>query len=123
MYTYNSSTYLIQRLSVAVQRGNAASVLGSAGNMDPHDFLEFVLVLLLLYCIVLYLLFFFGYVYFELYALLLLKQKKKKKNVYILSLAYPHVHVGIVLRIMQGKCIHPKQPTKKTELPWEVVLT
>ena len=32
--------YLIQRLSVAVQRGNAASVLGSAGNMDRHDFFE-----------------------------------------------------------------------------------
>ena len=37
---HNSSTYLIYRLSVAVQRGNAASVLGSAGNRDPHDFFE-----------------------------------------------------------------------------------
>ena len=37
---HNSFTYMIQRLSVAVQRGNAASVLGSAGNMDPHDFFE-----------------------------------------------------------------------------------
>ena len=35
---HNSTTYLIQRLSVVVQRGNAASVLGSAGNMDRHDF-------------------------------------------------------------------------------------
>ena len=35
---HNSTTYLIQRLSVAVQRGNATSVLGSAGNMDHHDF-------------------------------------------------------------------------------------
>ena len=35
---HNTTTYLIQRLSVAVQRGNAASVLGSAGNMDHHDF-------------------------------------------------------------------------------------
>ena len=37
---HNSTTYLIHRLSVAVQRGNAASVLGSAGNMDRHDFFE-----------------------------------------------------------------------------------
>ena len=35
---HNSTTYLIQRLSVVVQRGNAASVLGSTGNMDHHDF-------------------------------------------------------------------------------------
>ena len=35
---HNSTTYLIQRLSVAVQRGNAASVLGSVRNMDRHDF-------------------------------------------------------------------------------------
>ena len=37
---HNSFIYLIQRLSVAVQRGNAASVLGSAGNLGPHDFFE-----------------------------------------------------------------------------------
>ena len=37
---HNSTTYLIQRLSVVVQRGNAASVLGSAGNIDRHDFFE-----------------------------------------------------------------------------------
>ena len=37
---HNSTSYLIQRLSVAVQRGNAASVLGSTGNMDRHDFFE-----------------------------------------------------------------------------------
>ena len=48
---HNSYTYLIQRLSVAMQRGNAASVLGSAGNMDPHDFFEALLGLLLLYCV------------------------------------------------------------------------
>ena len=35
---HNSTTYLIQRLSVAVKTGNAASVLASAGNMDRHDF-------------------------------------------------------------------------------------
>ena len=35
---HNSTTYLIQRLSVVAQRGNAASVLGSAGNMDRYDF-------------------------------------------------------------------------------------
>ena len=29
--------HLLQRLSVAVQRGNAASVLGSAGNLDSTD--------------------------------------------------------------------------------------
>ena len=34
------NTYLIQVLSVAVQRGNAASVLGSSGNMDYQDFIE-----------------------------------------------------------------------------------
>ena len=34
----NSLQYLIQRLSVAVQRGNAASVLGS---LDRQDGLEF----------------------------------------------------------------------------------
>ena len=49
---HNSTTYLIQRLSVAVQRGNAASVLGSAGNMDRHDFFEALdFVLDFMYCI------------------------------------------------------------------------
>ena len=33
-----STTYLIQRLAVAVQRGNAASVLSTAGHMTPSDF-------------------------------------------------------------------------------------
>ena len=37
---HNSTTYLIQKLSVAVQRGNTASVLGSARNMDRHDFFQ-----------------------------------------------------------------------------------
>ena len=36
----NSFTYLIQRLSVAVQRGNAASVLGSARSLQSQDFFE-----------------------------------------------------------------------------------
>ena len=34
----NSTTYLLQRLSVAVQRGNAASVLGSIGGSGPQGF-------------------------------------------------------------------------------------
>jgi len=33
-----STTYLIQRLPVAVQRGNAASALGTAGQMSPSEF-------------------------------------------------------------------------------------
>ena len=66
---HNSYTYLIQRLSVAMQRGNAASVLGSAGNMDPHDFFEVCYYFIVLYCISYFSLFSF-YVYFELYALL-----------------------------------------------------
>ena len=33
-----ATEFLIQRLSVAVQRGNAASVLGTVSStMDPHD--------------------------------------------------------------------------------------
>ncbi len=35
---HNSCTNLIQRLSVAVQRGNAASVLGSARSLESQDF-------------------------------------------------------------------------------------
>ena len=37
---HNSFTYLIQRLSVAVQRENAASVLGSARSLESQDFFE-----------------------------------------------------------------------------------
>ncbi len=37
---HNSFTNLIQRLSVAVQRGNAASVLGSARSLESQDFFE-----------------------------------------------------------------------------------
>ena len=33
----DSHHHLLQRLSVAVQRGNAASVLGSAGSLDSTD--------------------------------------------------------------------------------------
>ena len=36
----NSFTYLIQRLSVAVQRRNAASVLGNARSLQYKDFLR-----------------------------------------------------------------------------------
>ena len=35
---HNSFTYLVQRLSVAVQRGNAASVMGSARSLESQDF-------------------------------------------------------------------------------------
>ena len=34
-----STTYLFQRLSVAVQRGNSASVLGTTGQLPGQDFL------------------------------------------------------------------------------------
>ncbi len=37
---HNSFTNLIQRLLVAVQRGNAASVLGSARSLESQDFFE-----------------------------------------------------------------------------------
>ncbi len=37
---HNSFTNLIQRLSVAVQRGNAASVLGSARSLESQDYIE-----------------------------------------------------------------------------------
>ncbi len=37
---HNSFTNLIQRLSVAVQRGNAASVLGSARSLESQNFFE-----------------------------------------------------------------------------------
>ena len=33
-----SSTYLIQRLSMAVQRGNALAILGGIGCQDKPDF-------------------------------------------------------------------------------------
>ena len=36
----NSYGYLIQRLSVAVQRGNSAAVLGSARSLDAMGFPE-----------------------------------------------------------------------------------
>ena len=34
----NSSSYLLQRLSIAVQRGNMASVMGSIGHSTDMDF-------------------------------------------------------------------------------------
>ena len=37
---HNSFAYLIQRLSVAVQRGNAASVLGSARSLESQGIFE-----------------------------------------------------------------------------------
>ncbi len=38
VYTYQDN--LEQRLSVAVQRGNAASLLGSARSLESQDFFE-----------------------------------------------------------------------------------
>ena len=46
----NSSSYLLQRLSIAVQRGNMASVMGSIGHSADMDFSSsFCYVVLLLY--------------------------------------------------------------------------
>ena len=58
---HNSFTYLIPRLSVAVQRWNAASVLGSAGNMDSQEFFEALWLCFKLY--VLYFSYYFSVLY------------------------------------------------------------
>ena len=69
---HNSFTYLLQRLLVAMQRGNTASVLGSAGNICSQDFTLrpklYVLLLRVLYCISYYFLGVSFYVYFQLCA-------------------------------------------------------
>ncbi len=41
---HNSFTNLIQRLSVAVQRGNVASVLGSARRLESQDFFDCIVI-------------------------------------------------------------------------------
>lgn len=42
MMTSATSIYLLQRLAVAVQRGNSASVLGSLGHRLPRSFVFFI---------------------------------------------------------------------------------
>ena len=56
-----STTYLIQRLAVAVQRGNAASVLGTTGQMTPYT--NFLTFFVCLFAFEFYLLIFFVHVH------------------------------------------------------------
>ena len=51
----NSSSYLLQRLSTAVQRENMASVMGSIGHFADMDFFCYVVLLLYMYYLFIYL--------------------------------------------------------------------
>ena len=70
-----SHHYLIQKLSVTVQRGNAAAIFGSMGVWQPWKRTIFIIIILIIILLHMYL-----YILYNIIIYYSLKKKEKKEN-------------------------------------------
>ena len=87
-----SRHYLIQKLSVTVQRGNAAAIFGSMGVWQPWKRTIFIIIILIIILLHMYLYILYNIIIY--YSLKKRKKKKRKNYIYCLLFLYAQIFLS-----------------------------